>query len=272
MKNTIITGLFIALAFGSKAQNPGYFNKKNVVELSVNGQYPFFANLRFALNERYMYKEKDGALAPMRDRFDFGFRFAYMRSLKRNFGVGLEFGYDYFSIQRGSKTIDGGMGYNATVYFEKTDLTSMMIMPKMEFSSKGGLLPMGIAHQIGFGVRMVKPADKTTHYALANYDNSGGQYIGNAVELPAEYKYKGAAIRGFTFMYAVNMRSPLTKSLFLNYGIRYTVNFMGKSIYSEYGNYENNNIAMGESELRYYARQRKQVSFIQASIGLSFVF
>lgn len=75
-------------------------------------------------------------------------------------------------------------------------------------------------------------------------------------------------------MYALNFRSPLTKSLMLNYGIRYTWNFMGKPPYDINGDYVESysDLQLSENELKEIVRYRKQFSLIQASIGLSFAF
>ncbi len=267
MKNIFALTLCIFLAAAANAQNPGYFNRKNVLEFSMNGQMPVFNNLRYAFGDPF-YKVKNGRLTNSRDRFDYGFRFAYMRTVKRNFGIGLEFGYDYFSIQRDNKYVSDWF-YNNNYDFEKIDVSSMMIMPKLEFSNKGSVLPMGIAHQIGIGIRMVKPRDKEYHYADGEY--SGSSQTGVAIPMPDTSSYQGGSVRGLTVMYAVNMRTPLSKRLFLNYGLRYTLNFMSKPSYLEYDNM-NQSIEMSEAEFRMLARQRKQYSFIQASIGLSFAF
>jgi hypothetical protein len=85
-------------------------------------------------------------------------------------------------------------------------------------------------------------------------------------------KYKGSAIKGYTLMYAMNFRSPLTKSLLLNYGIRYTVNIMNSAFLNEYIVEDLSDLELTESEFKDIVRYRKQFSFIQANIGLSFAF
>lgn len=269
MKHIFALTLCICTAVAANAQNPGYFNRKNVVEFSMNGQYPIFPNIKYITGSNF-YKVKNGMLTNSRDRFDFGFRFAYMRTLKRNFGLGLEFGYDYYSIQREgtSAYLEAPYYYYVNIDFSKMDVSSMMIMPKLEFSNKGSVLPMGIAHQIGIGIRMVKPVDKEYSYASGQYDN----YTMEAIPIPEKYKYKGGSVRGLTLMYAVNMRTPLSKRLFLNYGLRYTLNFMSKPSYLEQQTIQDSGLEMSEAEFRLIARERKQLSFIQASIGLSFAF
>lgn len=262
----LLFGIFAAVT--AKAQNPGYFNHKNVLEFSFNGQVPLFANIREITGDDYFNKLENSTFVRQRDFFDYGFRFAYMRTLKRDLGIGLEFGYDYFTVQRETQ-YNSGWFYGNT-YFQKTDVSSMMIMPKIEFSNKGSVLPMGISHQIGLGVRLVKPTDEQSYYI---HMTDGSLPYGKKPLIKNPYDYKGGAVRGMTLMYAVNMRTPLSKRLFLNYGLRYTLNFMSKPSYLDIEEYQNNETPeLMEAEFRSMVRQRKQLSFIQASLGISFAF
>lgn len=272
MKKIVKVLLMLVLVNQVSAQNPGYFGKKNVLDFSVNFQNPLFGNLRALGKKDATFLGLDGNnLIAKKDQFDWGFRFNYSRTLKRNFAIGLEFGYDYFSVQRETRRMNYG---NTNFYFQKVDVNSMCIMPKLEFSSDGGLLPMGISHQIGFGVRLVKPVEKEYSIALSE------EYLlyATSISIPTEpdyssyLKYSGPSIKGYTLMYALNFRSPLTKSLMLNYGIRYTLNFMSKPIYSDYSVSELSDLELTEGEFKEIVRYRKQFSLIQASIGLSFAF
>ncbi|TXI88481.1 MAG: hypothetical protein E6Q37_00045 [Crocinitomicaceae bacterium] len=262
MKKSIIYLVLLGLSFSSFAQNSGYFGKKNVLDISFNGQYPLFSNMRILFNNApKFWTVQDGTMVQGYDNFDIGFRFVYMRTIKRNIGIGLEFGYDYFSIQRNQ--VVTGFSYVAP---EKMDVSSMSIMPKIEFTGEKELLPMGIAHQIGFGVRIVNPVDKPYSYMNVN----GNSVFGELNKIPEIYKYTGGSVKGYTLMYAINMRTPLSKFMFLNYGLRYTWNFMSKGDYNPFSN--ESNLQMSVDEFRYLARQRKQYSLIQASLGLSIVF
>ncbi len=272
MKKIVKVLLMLVFVNQVSAQNPGYFGKKNVLDFSVNFQSPLFANLRTLSRKDATFLALDGSnLISKKDQFDWGFRFNYSRPLKRNFAIGLEFGFDYFSVQRESRRENYG-SYN--FYFENIDVNSMSIMPKFEFSSDGGLLPMGISHQLGFGVRLIKPVDK--EYTVA----ASEEYLlySSSINIPIEpdyssyLKYDGPSIKGYTLMYALNFRSPLTKSLMLNYGIRYTLNFMGSTYINDY-NVENlSDLELNEAEFTDIVRYRKQFSLIQANIGLSLAF
>jgi hypothetical protein len=274
MINRILILLFMVVVHTTFGQNPGYFGKKNVIDFSVNFQNPSFSNIRAFLSDDSKLFALDGEfLSPKSDRLDWGFRFNYTRPLKRSFAIGLEFGYDYFSVQRRYKQSANDYAF---FYFQKTDVTSMSIMPKIEFTTDGGLLPMGISHQLGFGVRMIKPVEKDYNVSyLENYISSNNSDLKIPIypSIVEDNKYVGNTIKGYTLMYAINLRSPLSKSLFLNYGIRYTLNFMGKPPYKDYTYVSSaEDINLSEGEFKEIVRYRKQMSFIQGFVGLSFAF
>jgi len=260
MKKIVKLLLILVVANQINAQNPGYFGRKNVVDFSVNGQYNLFSNLG-----RNFYKFENDKLVKYKDRVDWGFRVNYSRVLRRNFALGIECGYDYYRIQ--PLQIYGYFSFYPTD-FENWDVKSLNIMPKIEFSNKGGLLPMGISHQIGVGIRLVKVVDKEYHYVL---DGNGSQpsVLYNAIVMPDSYLYKGTA-KGLVFMYALNMRTPISQRIFLNYGFRYTLNFMSKQL--DYSAGTSQNLLMTSGEYQNLVRQRKIGSFIQGNIGLSFAF
>jgi hypothetical protein len=270
MKISLLSIILLFGIFHTHAQNPGYFGKKNVIDFTFIAQSPVFGNIGYQGGSNQLLKLENGNLVESKDRFDWGFRFNYSHPTKRDFALGIEAGYDYYSVQRNYRS---DADYYTNYYFEKLDVKSLSIMPKLEFSNEGGLLPMGISHQIGIGIRMVKPVDKAFSYAQTDF------YASN-VNIPittegAEYlKYTGSAVKGMTLMYALNFRTPLTKSLLLNYGIRYTLNFMSKTYFSAYNSQETypNVLKLTENEFQSIVRTRKQLSFIQANIGLSYAF
>lgn len=77
----------------------------------------------------------------------------------------------------------------------KVGLSTFHIMPKFEFTKAQHVLPLGISHQFGIGYFQIITTyskDKSTH--------------------------------GIGLMYAIIARKTITKSLFFNYGARYTLN------------------------------------------------
>ena len=108
-------------------------------------------------------------------------------------------------------------------------------MPKFELSGANGLLPNGIVHQIGVGLLINKVNAK---YYLQ--DNGYGTYTGgpNADQSELddfmEDNKFDEAFKMMRLMYGLKMRTPVGKSLMINYGIRYTLDLGMLSLGSNY--------------------------------------
>jgi len=269
MKRLIHISLLLLCASAVSAQNPGYFGKKNVVELDMVGTFPLLSNFRSVT----WNKAEGDHIVNKKDYFDCGVRLGFIHTFRRNFAAGIEIGQDYFSVNfedyydRYQSDYEWYESTNAR--HENVDVRALIIMPKVEFSTKGGLLPMGLSHQVGLGVRMNRAVDKPYIYEQAAYEGDGD---------PASfgktfYNYDNKAILGMTAMYAINMRTPLTKSLLLSYGLRYTLNFMKKTeaAYSNIPAVEANEVYwVNRDEMQMAIRSRKQTSFILFNIGISY--
>jgi hypothetical protein len=272
MKKLILIFLLLTSISVAKAQNPGYFGKKNIIELDFVGTFPLLSNFK-VIN---WYKADGDHIVNRKDYFDCGVRLGLVHTFRRNFAAGVEIGQDYFSVNFENyftryQYLDGFQNLESiNAEHENVDVRALVIMPKVEFSSKGGLLPMGLSHQVGVGIRMNQAVEKPYVYEPDYYSGSGD---------PASfgkdfYNYDDKPILGMTAMYAINMRTPLTKSLLLNYGLRYTLNFMKKTIYNngytESADTSNDIYWVNRAEMQSAIRSRKQTSFILFNIGLSY--
>jgi len=274
MKNSIFTWIFCLTATTLLSQNTGYFGKKTIVEFNMIGSTPVASNYLFGSEySTVFYKEKNGSLVEKRDGFDFGIRLGAMRTLKRNFAIGFEAGTDYFSIGIPSYLDISTNDYSISlpVRHEMMDIRGLYFMPKIEFSNKGGLLPMGITQQIGFGFRYYSPVEKDYLYDVMP-DYYGGQPAPVDIEGKV-YNYKEESYKSKTVFYGIHMRTPINKFMFINYGVRYTVNFMKRlDQYNTYGTNVNEEYLINRAEMSNLIRARMQRSYIYASVGLSFVF
>ena len=272
MKNAICTWIFCLAATALFSQNTGYFGKKTIIEFNIIGSSPVFSNYVFSSETQVdYYKAKGSSLVQKRDGFDFGIRFGAMRTLKRNFAIGFEAGTDYFSIGMPPYIDISTNGYTASydMMHEMMDIRGLYLMPKIEISNKGGLLPMGITHQIGFGFRYYSPVEKDYVYNVQSY------YYGEPLPSNIDaklYDYDQKAYVSKTLFYGINMRTPLTKFMFINYGVRYTLNFMKKQMIYSSLNSGDEEFYIKRAEMSNLIRDRMQKSFIYASVGLSFVF
>lgn len=268
--------LFSGLAW---SQNPGYLGKTNVLELETVFNMPLISN-SFSYFDDSWYKKQGKNLAPGKDLFDVGYRLGYMHTFKRNFGCGLEFGSDFFSINAmRQESLDMYIDQNTVSQLngklERLDVNSMMIMPKIEFTNEEGLLPIGLTHQLGFGFRIMHVMDKEYLSDLYEYQWSGG-----SVQIPQEelnsklFDRDQNTFKGTTLYYGLKMRTPITENLLINYGMRYTINFMNGSIYEYiYSNDQyNEKYYLNENEINGMIKERRRWSFIYFGLGLSYVF
>ena len=171
MKYLIIL-VFISTTYSLTAQNPGYLGKKNVIEVFTTPSIPLLDIVFGGLsNGNNSYVSDGDNLKVGKDFVDFGYHINFSRALSRNFGVALEIGMDYSSFVPDRPDIfylqEGTLweqDYVATEYLdanhERFQLRSNLIMPKIEYSKQGGILPIGIIHQFGFGFGNLQIVDK----------------------------------------------------------------------------------------------------------------
>lgn len=254
--------LFLLLSSCSFSQNTGLYGRKSVVEFQALGSVPLLANW---LDFRDFYRVDGDNLRTGRNFLDYGVRFGVMHGFTNQFGLGVEFcierqgmaSPDFATIQYESNGIF--ITDYVNVEHEFLRLNTISIMPKLEFSSRENLLPIGLSHQLGFG------------YARTTVDER--DYIFNA-DLPAgsvpttnlEESLINYNIRytGYIVMYQANMRTPITERLMINYGLRYTANFVRQPL-TEITD-------IGEFAMLSQIRSKRNLSFIQLNLGMSLAF
>lgn len=212
---------FFAVSFQSKAQdNFGYYGRKSYVSVTSNMYFPIIYNL---LSDNGAKVSPSGnSLLPANDWFGFAVRSSIGHTLESNFGVALDVGYERFTLNNDEilYRIDGVKKTN-----ESLKVNSLLIMPKFEIGGKNGLLPNGLVHQIGFGCTINSVVKKNYLVDHGTYTTGGPN--GNASDqeqLFEDYSLDGS-ITLFQIMYGLKMRTPITKSLMLDYGFRYTLDF-----------------------------------------------
>lgn len=250
-------------SFGQK--DNGYFGKKAFIQVQSLMNYPFFYNVFGSIG----YAQSGNHLVAKKDNFNTGYRISAGYSVKRNISLIFEFGQDFSSVylpDYASVDIDG---YNIYVKHEMIDVTTTVFMPIIEFGSSKALLPMGLSHQIGFGISNSKAKEKDYMFQYENDYWGGGPGVTTSYQ-----KYSTSdndplnfdnldPVKKYIVMYGLSMRSPITKSLMINYGIKYTLN-LGKPKYVY-----NNSI---EYQLKDEMSKQRTYSFINLNLGLSFVF
>jgi len=220
------------------SQNTGLYGKRTFIEFNTVSNMPVFSWL-LSSSDGYSSSGAGNSLTLKKDLFDYGFRFVIGRSGTKNAGVSLEFGYGFSNLSAPKyirKTYIDQWGYENTtsidIRHERFDVHTISFMPKIEFTSKGGTLPVGLNHQIGLGFSSSKIIERDYKYQILNYygaftNEEVASFSKNIVDYEQSYK-------GITILYAFNIRTPITKSLMINYGIRYTLNLRNNFV-SEIG-------------------------------------
>lgn len=263
--------LFVSILFNSSAQNTGLYGKRNFIEFNTASYIPVFS---WILENGEMYKTSGAgnSLVVSNDKFNYGFHFVVGHAGKKNTGISLEFGYDFANIPGPSDArieYTDQWGYDNYYYVylkhERLDINTFSIMPKIEFTRSGGTLPVGLNHQFGFGYTSSSVREKDYVYRITG----GGDYI--SPEDSANFESKlinyDKKYKGYSFLYAFNIRTPISKKIMINYGIRYTLNFRNYAQYfsnSDY-HYEEYDIARKIGKMRF-------TNFITFNLGVSYAF
>ncbi len=293
MKNILFikitfSAIFLCIYTNLDAQNSGYLGQRNIVEVNTTITTPVIANL-FSLtsSDNFLTEKNVRPLNDQKDRFDFGYGVSYMRILSRKFSAGIYIGADQFSV--GSKYID--RYENSEIYYnnfyeyygelELFDFKTFTIMPKIEYARNSTILPIGFSHQIGFGIKTISLIEKEYKSDLKEYvtDFNGYneylQFISPAAKTEFNtnmFDYSDNKFKAKMIMYALNMRTPISDRLLINYGFQYTFNFIKKV-----ETYSSNNVLaekywFTKEEMSNLIRSDKQLSFILFNFGLSFSF
>ncbi|MFT5860154.1 MAG: hypothetical protein ACI865_002262 [Flavobacteriaceae bacterium] len=207
--------LFVLFSGTCSAQHSGFYGKKNYIEFDIIGSVPLIDNLFFY--DATGYKPSGSNLVSGKDWFESGLRLALGHSVSNKFGIGIEFGMDFQNVA--PNLFGSNFDYNADYILkhEMLDLRTIVVVPKVEFTSADGLLPIGLNHQIGLGYTSTTVLDRK--YVL---DRNGTIAPTGSLKLSPISE----GFTGMVLFYALNMRTALSKHFMLNYGIRYSANFL----------------------------------------------
>jgi hypothetical protein len=265
---------FILAVFSQKDQ--GFYGHKAIVQLEGLASYPFFSNvITNAITGEPSYRVSGGKLVESKDRFNYGFRGTLGYAIKRNIAILFEVGQDYSNAGPESNSIIDISGLSQVISkHEILNVVTTSFIPKIEFATSKSLLPMGIGHQIGFGIANSKVIEKNYSYEIQSYDSFTGKYgytphkygDSNSDVDPINFE-KLTSIKKYVLMYALSVRTPLSKNILLNYGVRYTLNFGKNSGIST----NSGNDQYTSSTLQTISRHRLG-SIINANIGICFTF
>lgn|SRR5574343_321431 len=257
----------------TKVKNNGYYGKRTFFDLSTVISVPLFSNV---FTDNTAYKKSSSSLSQGKDYFNYGFRISIGHASKRNFAVLFEYGQDYSNIYPDNyiqNDYSGAFNYvYANIKHQMMDVKTNIFMPKLEFATKNSLLPMGLSHQIGLGYSKSKIALHEYTYLLTGEDENGVPFSGGYKTYDAKDQNNQLfnskriqPVNKFIILYALNLRSPISKSLMINYGIRYTLQFGRFNSYANSGD----ETYLDETELVRLISRQRSFSFMSFHIGLT---
>lgn len=267
--------LFLLISKISFGQNDGLYGRNFCVDLGITAWTPVFAN-NLSSYDQSQYRIKNGTLTKGKDLFDYGFKISISQAVKSHVGIGIDFGKDFSSLAVDTyqtRTNDSLMLERIKVNYPHIQMETWYVIPKIELTSRNGLLPVGLNHQLGIGWNSTRLIDNNyafeiTHpYYFLSSDFTIDPKLSDTANFSDEfYDFNNKPETGIVFLYGLNIRTPLSKHLLLSYGIRYTYNFYPKS---RYNGTRESGFWYTREEVYEDIRKERSLSIISFSLGLA---
>jgi hypothetical protein len=275
----MITCTLLVLASSySWGQSGGVYGKKKFAEFSLTGCFPLIYNF----NKDYYVKSGSG-VAEGKDFVNGGYYgligIALQPTVALSFSTSMWYsnakgpGALYY-FQEGSSEAS-----SALVLHENLDIRTLSFMPIIEFTGKSGLLPMGVSHSIGLGFNTSWVKERA--YAFENkydiYSNGNTvdfhEFMDSVVAVNGPYIDYKERYSGKTLMYALKIRTPISKQLMINYGFRYTFNVKHLLGYNSVSNLKINSYETAlKEQISNTIKAAQLSSFISLNLGITYVF
>lgn len=251
--------LFITLLpyFAAFGQNPGYFGKTNILEVNTIFNIPLFPNL---IGDK-LYSYDNGQYQKKNDLLDYGFQFGYFHNFSKKFALGMRVDHKYYSA--GVRSYYTPVGSN-----ERFEASNWHFVPTVSFTMKGGVLPIGISHEIGAGYKIDKLIEKDYRYSYSVEDlNLQDDVDTSNFQL---YNFDNKSFGFVTLNYTIKLRYPIKDWLVLNFGFNYRLTFFqkikGSNIETEPSYFINRKAAQQGIQ------SRERWGLAQGFVGVSFPF
>jgi hypothetical protein len=256
--------LLTALSVIVRAQEPGYFGRKTLIEFGAQGQLPVFQNL--VTNEKgYVYRS--GELHRSYNLKDFSFRGSIGVIVTENAAMALEYSHHFYQVNplRGGElnrqyTDTGGALIAQYIRPEVAflDIQERVIMPKVIYSSFDGRVPAGLSQEIGIGYCMIGITNREPQTAFdgtPDAETIRKQLIDPEVD----------ELKGMTFLYGLRMNFPVTRSFLINVGVRYNYSWLFSK--KDYRKMEQTESWLSGREIWSRVNQRRQLGIITFGVG-----
>jgi hypothetical protein len=214
-------------------------------------------------DETKQYKSKNTQFLDDRNLLTSGFNLAIGRTFSNRFAMYLQASVLNYKIDIGNFYPQANPAYNdinKSTYFSGK---SYGIMPILEFASRDGIVPVGLTHQIGIGFYAHQVIDKD-YLALIRT-----QFDYEFIEEDLLFNYKDYRVRSQSFMYKLNLRLPINRSLMWNIGFRYNLNFtQGELNFAS----TSEDYVFSARDYRNFVKRTQASNIVSLETGLSIVF
>jgi hypothetical protein len=228
--------LIVNLSFGQK-KNFGFYGKKFYLQVDGLFSSPIIYNMLniSGFNDVVSYGTNGHNLEEKSNWINYGYRISAGIAVKRNVGVGIELGTDFSKVAPNYSNVD----------HEMLSVSTFSIIPKIELANESALLPMGLSHQFGIGMEWSSIQDENYIFNYYNNFTNQNEYVHynqvSSSELPFGEIKKIPSANRFVLLYDLTMRNPISKSLMITYGFKYTLKFTPpnqESNFNQLPNYE----------------------------------
>lgn len=205
--------------FAQKART--YLGKGNLLELNYQGYLPVITSNDF-------YEMGDNQLQPGKNKkrsIHNGLQLMFTRHIYKRLSLGVEFSTQRIYYVHSESSIIGSSGYYEDFISVPMNVRVNSYIGKIEFGSREGIFPIGINHQIGFGLITAGLQEKRGEVKMVSYQSS----------FQKNYETSWDYISGFTLFYDLNFRIPLSDRLMFNVGMRYNANWFRTPAFSSIG-------------------------------------
>ena len=257
--------VLFALLFtqGIFAQNSGFIGKKNIISLDARVFNPLMLNI--SRQEELKYKANGSQFEPARNLLSYGMNLSIGRTLANRFAFHIQASVLNYKMLADVAGNFPNLSINRSTYFKGK---AFGIMPILEFASSGGILPLGLSHQVGLGFYRNKVV-KDDYLFLARDYYSSNQDITLYTE-DQLFDYDNYSVKSYSLMYKLNLRLPVSRSVLYNLGIRYNLNFT-QNIF-EYDDVPPSGLIFSAQQHRNIVARTQLNNIISVETGFSFVF
>lgn len=234
----ILFVLLFFVNFGYTQNNKGFYGAK------------FYSSLNVLLNRPFLYNRSTYG----EDKLNYGCRLDIQAIIERNVSVGFEGGVDFCSLRFSEndyysnffitkESVDWGGDFAYEAYYkaeiDKMSIQTYSLMPKISISSINSLVPLGLTHQIGFGLVRTKVVNNRNDVEFTKLTSGTDDILSKEFLESRLYNYYEQEHKGYVIMYALTKRYPLSKHMLLDFGLRYTLNISpNRAKYTEEYSYD----------------------------------